>query len=51
MEIYKLVPLATCPHLANDVVLLLNSEWPRSDTVRQRSISKVNLHYNCVLYL
>uniref|UniRef100_A0A0K0FXN3 N-acetyltransferase 6 (inferred by orthology to a human protein) n=1 Tax=Strongyloides venezuelensis TaxID=75913 RepID=A0A0K0FXN3_STRVS len=40
MEIYKLVPLATCPHLANEVVLLLNSEWPRSDTVRQRSISK-----------
>uniref|UniRef100_A0A0N4ZMB7 N-acetyltransferase domain-containing protein n=1 Tax=Parastrongyloides trichosuri TaxID=131310 RepID=A0A0N4ZMB7_PARTI len=37
---YKLVPLATCPHLTNEVVSLLNSEWPRSTTMRRRSIDK-----------
>lgn len=47
---YKLVPLATCPHLAKEVTSLLNSEWPRSEAVRQRSIDKVNLWYNCIFF-
>uniref|UniRef100_A0AC35TJ03 N-acetyltransferase domain-containing protein n=1 Tax=Rhabditophanes sp. KR3021 TaxID=114890 RepID=A0AC35TJ03_9BILA len=42
MEEYELVPICEQMHLVGDVIKMINEEWPRSETSRQRSLQKTS---------